>query len=126
MRVFVFGNPEIAIDSLPLRLLPRLRRLFPQTDFVDVDPNEDWDIPEEMTVIDTVIGLGAPNVFDDLRNFERSPAVTMHDFDALAYLRLLIKLGKLQRVTVIGLPPDIDEDKAIVAITEALRQRSFT
>lgn len=33
----------------------------------------------------------------------------MHDFDALMQLRLLQRLGKLKEVTIIGVPPEMDE-----------------
>ena len=41
MRVLVLGNPLIPEDSLPLKLLPKLRKKFPRIEFVEFDPNED-------------------------------------------------------------------------------------
>lgn len=118
--VFVFGNPDLAMDAMPLLILPRLRERFPDAEFVVKDPNEEWDLPEEFIVLDTVVDLASPAVFEDLKAFAASPRVTVHDFDALSNLRLLDKLGKLGVVRIVGLPPDMDEDTAFAAASEAL------
>ena len=119
--VYVFGNPDLAADALPLKLLPALRAAFPDVAFRVVDPNEEWKIPAHLVVLDTVVGITAVTVFSDLAAFNRTPRVTLHDFDALANLRLLQKLGKLRRVTVVGVPPTIAEGHALQQITSALR-----
>lgn len=113
VSVFVFGNPDLAIDALPLRLLSALRKRFPDTEFVTLDPNEDWEVPEHMVIIDTVVGLTEPAVFTDLGAFVTAPRLTCHDFDAYANLLLLKKLGKLEAVTIFGLPPAYDEVQAM-------------
>jgi hypothetical protein len=40
-KIFIFGNEDLEMDSLPLRILPMLRQRFPEIDFVTTDPNED-------------------------------------------------------------------------------------
>jgi hypothetical protein len=118
--VFVFGNEALDKDSLPLKILPKLRRALPDIEFETKDPNEEWDAPEELTVIDTVIGPKKVTVFSDLEGFTAAPRFSMHDFDALANLRYLKKLGKLKKITVIGIPPDMSEGEAIEAIKKAI------
>ena len=118
--IFLFGNPELAMDSLPLKIAPRLRHEFPSISFEVKDPNEEWDVPEELVVIDTVVGIKEVMVFNDLDEFAGSPQMTMHDFDALANLKYLKKLGKLKKVTIIGVPPEMSKEKAIEAIVKAL------
>ena len=83
MIVYVFGNPDIPEDSLPLRILPRLRLAFPDISFEIKDPNEEWDVPETLTIIDTAAGIDAVRVFTDLESFSNAPRVSLHDFDAL-------------------------------------------
>lgn len=112
-KVLVFGNPDFEPDSLPLKILPDLRRRLPETDFAAADPNEEWDVSGDITVIDTAINLAEPRIFDSLDAFETSPRVSMHDFDALANLRLMQKLGKIGDVRVIALPPGISEEDAL-------------
>jgi len=120
MKIFVFGNLDLSEDSLPLRLVPKLEKLFPRHHFVIKDPNEEWDMPEEFFVIDTVQGIDKVAVFDDLDKFEKAPRTTMHDFDALTNLRYLKKLGKIKKIKIIGLPPMMDEKTAPGKIYEYL------
>ena len=119
--IFIFGNQELEMDSLPLRILPGLRHAFPSINFEVKDPNEEWNVPKELTIIDTVVGLKKVKVFEDLDSFDSAPRLTMHDFDALANLRYLKKLGKLKEVKIIGVPPDMSEKKAVEAIKKAIR-----
>lgn len=118
MTVFIFGNPDLLTDSLPLRILPKLKKLFgPSTsrriEFKIQDPNEEWEIPEELIIIDTVLGIKKVTIFSDLKQFEQTPTNTLHDFDALYNLRYLQKLGKLKKIKIIGLPPTMSEEEAI-------------
>lgn len=116
MIIFVFGNPDVSEDALPLKILPRLRERFSDIHFISIDPNEEWDVPEEMVVIDTVMGIEKVTIFHDLAKFVSAPRVTMHDFDALAQLRYLQKLGKIKKVTVIGVPSALSENEAFEGI----------
>ena len=118
--VFVFGNTEVEMDALPIRIIPELARLRPDLHFVVKDPNEDWDIPRSLWIIDTVVGVTTPMLFRGLDAFGAAPHVSVHDFDAYANLRLLQKLGKLDAVTIIGLPVGVSEADAIKAVTRAL------
>ena len=120
MIVFVFGNPDIAEDSLPFRLLPKLKELFPGIDFQVKDTNEDWDIPEEMIAIDAVAGLDRVAVFDNLSGFENTPRLTLHDFDLGLYLKYLQKLGRLKKIKIIGIPPTISEAAALRGVSALL------
>ena len=121
-QVFLFGNSDIEMDSLPIRLVPNLEKQFPDTTFTILDPNEEWEIPDPFVVIDTVVGLTDIHVFRSLDEFERAPTVSMHDFDALFNLRYLAKLGKLKRVIIIGLPPEIKETEALEGVAVLLRE----
>lgn len=118
MTVFVFGNPDLPEDALPVQLIPDLREEFPHIEFTVKDPNEEWDVPEHLVVIDTAVGIDRVQEFHSLEQFHTSPRVSMHDFDALTELRLLQKLGKVQRVTIIGVPPrmNVEEAKKEIAV----------
>ena len=120
MTIFIFGNPDLDFDSLPIRILPKLKINFPKVEFVVVDPNEEWNLPENLTVLDTAYGIDQPRVFNDLKNFAQAPRLTMHDFDALSNLRYLQKLGKIKQVKIIGLPPTINEQEALQFLTTTL------
>lgn len=116
MRIHVFGNPDIAMDALPLRILPALRVRAPEIDFRALDPNEEWELVDPFVVIDTVVGIPSAHIFRSLDEFAAAPTVSVHDFDALFNLRYLKKLGKLGAVHILGLPPEIPEEEAIVQV----------
>ena len=126
MMVIVFGNTDLPEDSLPLRILPQLRERFLEVEFLTLDPNEEWPLDsargkdEELTIIDTVQGIKDIQVFVDLDTFSAAPRLSMHDFDALANLQLLKKLGKIKSVKIIGVPPGIGEQVAIQKISAQL------
>ena len=121
MTVFIFGNPDVEEDSLPLKILPELRKKCPGIDFLTKDPNEDFELPEEAVIIDVVAGLKETHVFDSLEDFEAPPRMTLHDFDLFGHLQLLKKLGKLpSKIKIIGVPPMMSEEEAIDSIMAVL------
>ena len=112
MTIFVFGNPDLPADSLPLRIVPALKKLCPNVIFKIQDPNEEWEVPEELVIVDTVFGINEVKIFDGLECFENAPRVSLHDFDAVTNLRYLRKLGKIKKIKIIGIPPMVSEKKA--------------
>ena len=117
MQIFVFGNPDIAMDALPIQLLPVLRNALPDFTFMTLDPNEEWDVPRQMVIVDTGVGLEEPRVFEGLNHFMKAPRMTCHDFDAYANLLLLKKLEKIDDTVILGLPPGYEADKAVEWLT---------
>lgn len=121
-KVFVFGNPDIATDSVPLSILSRLREKFPDISFLFLDPNEEWGIPDPLIIIDTIVGIPDVRVFHGLLEFSAAPTVSVHDFDALFNLRYLEKLGKLGDVIIIGISPKMSEADALIAVSLEIKQ----
>ncbi len=119
-EVFVFGNEDLSEDSLPLRILPLLQKKFPEIHFVTLDPNEEWDVPEDVCMLDTAVGITDVTVFDSLDAFSAPPRIGMHDFDALTNLRYLQKLGKIKKIKIIAVPPDMSESDAIHGVSHHL------
>jgi len=119
--VIVFGNPDLPMDALPLQLLPTLRTRFPERDFRVLDPNEDWNIPPDIIVLDTVVGISEPRIFHGLQDFHQTGKMSVHDFDAYMNLTLLRKIGRLNTVTIIGVPPGGEEGGVLDAVTALLK-----
>lgn len=106
MKIYVFGNPSLKEDSLPLQILPDLRKNFPRIDFKIVDPNEDFPPQEKkIFILDTVAGIKEPTLLDlnDLEEIKRTP-ISPHDYDLLMHLLLLKKLKKIHKAVIIGIP----------------------
>ena len=124
MNIFVFGNADLDMDSIPLKILPQLQAKFPKINFIVKDPNEEWDIPEDFIIIDTVVGIKEITVFKDIDKFVSAPSISMHDFDAFANIKLLKKLGKINKIMIIGIPVEIDHNLAIKEITSIIEKRA--
>lgn len=123
MTIYIFGNPDLKFDSLPIKILPKLQKKFPAIKFKIKDPNEEWDFSEEyLYIIDTVVGIKKVAVFSDISIFKKSPAISLHDFDLYADLILMKKLGKLpaNRIKIIGIPPDYNKEKAYNETTDKI------
>jgi hypothetical protein len=113
MIIYIFGNPDLQFDSLPLRILPKLREKFPKIKFVIKDPNEEWDFLEKyLYIIDTVVDIKKVTIFKDISVFKKSPRFSLHDFDLYADLMLVKKIGKLPDCVIIGIPPNYNRNKA--------------
>lgn len=123
-EIWIFGNPDLKQDSLPLNILPQLQKKLPDTEFIVKDPNEEWDLPKHLTIIDTIHDLKKITTFTSLKDFAIVPRLTMHDFDLLTNLRWLSKLNKLPPFTIIGIPLKEKEDAAIKKIVSILNKKS--
>ncbi len=119
-NIYVFGNPDIEIDSLPIKLLPELKKEFPKITFTILDPNEEWNVDKNMIIIDTVVGIKEITVFNDLSSFISAPRMTCHDFDAYSNLMFTIKLKKIDSVKIIGVPINKTKDVLLKEITNIL------
>jgi len=121
MKIYVAGNKLLEQDSLPLRILPLLRKHFPKIIFEELDPSEN--LPsEELIIIDTVIGIKDVKVFSDLDLFSANKIYSPHDYDFLFELKLNKKLGKLKKFRIIGIPPDLDEKEAFEKVKVQLEK----
>ncbi len=123
MKILVFGNPLVKSDSLPLTLLPLLRKTFPLIEFKEFDAVEDLeDEGEELVILDSVHGIKEVKLFDDISQFIDSPRYSLHDFDLLSYLKLLKKIGAITKVTIIGVPEKGNKKKITDEICESIRR----
>lgn len=125
--VFYLGNPLLKADNLQIRLIWDLKKLFPNLSFIHFDPTEEFPEknPENLILIDTVIGIEKVTCFNDLNQWSISPRNTVHDFDLPVSLGLLQKLGKLKKVTIIGVPAKGPKSKVVEEIVELMSKLSW-
>lgn len=120
--VYVLGNPLLRSDSLPLQLLPLLKKRCPHIDFDILDPTEEliFNTNQDLTLIDTVIGIDKVTVFHDLSCFAYSPRITVHDYDLPINLGILQKLKKIKNITIIGVPKTGNVEEILQEVINAL------
>ena len=122
-KIYIFGNPLLPFDSLPIKLAPRLQTVLPQFEFAIADPNENLKpVDKELVIIDTIEGISEVVVVDDIDKIQIAPLYSLHDFDLGFNLKLLKKIGELDRVKIIGVPMEGDEDKIINQLLKKIKE----
>jgi Ni,Fe-hydrogenase maturation factor len=121
MKVFIAGNKLLKQDSLPLRIFPLLKKEFPEISFEELDPSEN--LPsDDLVIIDTVMGIKGVKVFSDLDSFSSNIIYSPHDYDFLFELKLNKKLGKLKKIKIIGVSPDLNAEEAFEKIKNEIKR----
>ncbi len=112
--IHIFGNPLLDFDSLPLKLAPKLKKIFPEIDFVISDPNENLKpIDQEFFIIDSVEGIEKVTLIENLDQLKTEKKYSLHDLDLAFNLKLLQKIGKLKKVKILGVPMKEDEKEIL-------------
>jgi len=120
MKIYVFGNLLIKEDSLPVRMINRLKKILPQIDFKMVDPNENFPPKGEkdLIILDTVFGIKKPMVLDldflILSDGKKKTPISPHDYDLLFHLVFLKKLKKINKVIIIGVPNVVKDELGLI------------
>lgn len=113
-KVLIFGNPILKEDSLPIKLIGKLRARFPEVEFKEFDPNENLEKEgRNLKIIDTVEGIKEVMIIRDIDSIKTQRVYTMHDFDLGYSLKLLKKLNYIDTVTIFGVPMKISEKEAL-------------
>jgi len=105
MKIYVLGNEDSEIDNRAIEAVKNLRK-NEKVDFIFIKPNEDLPSEKNLTLIDTVIGLPEVTLLTE-KDLEKMPQMargTTHDYDLGFQLKYLMKIGKLEKVRIIGLP----------------------
>ncbi|MFH1290717.1 MAG: hypothetical protein ABIH92_04895 [Nanoarchaeota archaeon] len=118
--IYILGNPSFESDSLPVKLLPKLQSSLPEFKFIHLDPTENLPEEEHLILIDTILNLKEIKVLTNIDKIQSSPNVSMHDFDLGFQLKLMKKLGKIDKVTIIGVPDKGDEEQTLNKIKSVL------
>ena len=120
--VLVVGNPLLAQDSLPLRIMPKLSAARSDLSFEPFEPTRQ-DIPhnQELVLLDTIAGLKKVRVLRDISKLQQPDrAFSLHDYDLGAQLLLMRKFGLLGKTTIIGVPQKGKEEKIAPAVLAEL------
>ncbi len=107
-------------DSLPLRLVPGLARMFPHIEFIEFDPNDDMEKEgRNLNIIDTVQGIDKVTLLTekDIDRLEAQRIWSMHDFDLAHSLKLLKKLHAIDTVRIFGVPMSMRKEEALLQLS---------
>lgn len=124
MNIYLVGNALLEVDALPLQIKPDLQKEFPEIQFIEFDPTEDWPDDPYPIFIDTVINLTEPRLFTSIDAFEAvaTREMSVHNFDFYAELKLRQKIGLTKKYFIIGIPPQIDMTRCRALLAKMIRQ----
>jgi len=119
--IYIFGNPLLEYDNLPILFKPALEEKFPDIEFIIQDPNENLH-PEDkaLTIIDTVEGIEKIEIITKIEQIQTAQTCSVHDFDLGMNLKLLQKLGMLEKITIFGVPMDGDKNILLGELIEKI------
>ncbi len=110
--IYYCGNTVVPEDSGVMTLIPVLQQTFPLFTFIHLDPTEGIPLDNELIILDTVIGINKVTIFNSLHSFAKPYRFTVHDYDLLHDLYILLKLKKIESFKVIGVPAKIKHEYA--------------
>jgi hypothetical protein len=119
MRILVFGNPYLKYDSLAVELT-KDEELKDKANFVICTSPEQIMQEKFDYILDVVEGIDEVKVFDNLKMLNPHKMFSLHDFDVTFFLGLMERLGKVDKVQIIGIPMGYDKDKARSEVLAAL------
>lgn len=118
MKTIYFpGNSLVEEDKIISKIIPRLKKSLTDFRFIQFDPAEFDNFPQNLIILDTATGIKKTTVFNNLSHFERSKRVTVHDFDLPIFLGLSLKLKKIRKIKIIAVPVKISPEKAEAEIS---------
>ena len=128
MKILVFGNPLVEIDSLALRIMPKISKLFPRIKFIEADSTETLqNHGRDLRILDVAKNIEEIKIVKfekdtDMEKLETGKIFSMHDFDLGYNLKILKSLGKIDSAEIICLPMKMSEEDAVNQIHLILRK----
>ena len=93
MKVYLFGNKDLSLDNKAFVARKKLSDVFPQIEFIEVEPNADlpFEPDEQIYIMDTVEGIEEPELIvdSDIDKLINTGSVSVHDFDLGFQLKYL-------------------------------------
>lgn len=109
-EILVFGNPLVKEDNLAIEIAKELK--IPDVKFVICDSFSDIlnYNKKEITILDIIENIDKVIIFKDIEKLKINK-FTAHDFDLAFNLKLMKKMGKINNITIIGIPQKGDKEK---------------
>jgi hypothetical protein len=118
MKDYVFGNKDVVQDKRAFEVSKKLKGKIDNVEFIEIKPNEDVPFIDEkfVVILDSIAGI--KNVIEvhdnDLYKLVLPPRSSVHDFDLGFQLKYLKKIGKIGKVTIVGLPIEGEIDYFLI------------
>ena len=107
LYLLVFGNPYLKEDSLAVRIADLLiEDKIKGVEIIKcISPDELLNyFDKRFVILDVVKDARDVVVIDDIDRLQAGKIVSLHDFDLGFFLKLMKETGKMDKVTIIGVP----------------------
>ncbi len=121
-KIFVCGNDLVTQDSMPIRILPYLKEVLPEIEFLPFDPSENFPDVDPLYIVDAVLNIKGIAVIEDIGKLEDSPRVSVHDSDLGFHLKWMKKLGRMPKIIIFGVPSEGDEKELQKELAAKIRE----
>ncbi len=122
--ILVFGNPHLKEDNFALKVAEELRKSEVKNLRIEhcvvFDDIFKYKNHERLYLMDVVEGVKRVTIFDNIDKIKSNRLFSLHDFDLGFYLKLMRTIGKLRRITVIGVPVKGDKKAMARKVRELL------
>ncbi|MFH1280441.1 MAG: hypothetical protein ABII08_02355, partial [Candidatus Beckwithbacteria bacterium] len=71
-------------------------------------------------ILDVAVGIDKIRVFEDLDKLTTERKTSLHDYDVAMELKLLKKLGRIEKLKIVAVPGDMDREKALREIVRII------
>lgn len=122
--IYFLGNQLIDSDNKAWKIVSVLKDKLPNFSFLHFDPTEELPskiLNRKVILIDTVVGIEKVTCISSLNHWSISPRNTVHDFDLPLNLGILQKLGKLRKLTIVGIPTNGDIKQIVEEVINILK-----
>ena len=113
-------------------MVPELAKKFPEIEFRVEDPSEGLKPPDEgwWVILDVAkptspkatAGQGEIMVFEDLNKLVTEKRVSLHDYDVSMELKLLKRIGKVNKLKIVAVPMEMGTKEAFRKIVRILEE----
>ncbi len=121
-KIYILGNVLLKDDSLPIKLIPRLKKRFPKIKFIEFDPLEEIN-DEEINILDTVIGIKDVELITDIEKIENKKIYSTHDLDLGFFIKLWKRIGIIKKFRIIGIPMKMNEEEAFKKVEKIIEEK---
>lgn len=122
LKILVFGNTLLRNDRMPIILMDALQKEFRDIEFREFDAVEDLHKEgSSLYILDTVEGIEQVITITEIDQLKTNMIYSVHDFDLAYNLRLLKKVGMIEKVLIFGIPMTMKKRQALKELKKIIR-----
>lgn len=122
--IFVAGNPLIEQDSLALQAAEQLQGKIKGIEFREIESLDALQEKEKqnLCIMDVAAGVKKVELIENVEKLFTKQPVSGHDFDLAMQLKLMQKMGKLEKVKIIAIPIGYDFGETVLEVRELIKK----